>query len=307
MPHFSHLLVPLDGSRLAETALPTAIGFAAGVGAKVTLLHVLERGAPHKVHGEPHLADAKAGERYLEEVARLHATFDVKGDVKGSVEIGCHVHANEENDVAASIVEHAKEFSADLIALTPHGRPDLRRWLIGSIPQLVLQRGATPVLFVPPGKGSAARFTLRDLLVPLEGHDAESVLQVAQMICGAFDAQAHLVRVVPTLSTLRGDSAATALLTPSATSATLDIQQQTAREYLSDIVDKWPLETQPGVEVLRGEPAQTILNRIKHSQPDLTLMSTHGKSGLSGLWAASVAAKVVARSSRPLLLIRVGV
>lgn len=296
MPLFSHMLVPLDGSRLAEAVLPAALGFAGKMQARVTLLHVLERGAPRTVHGEPHLTDAGAAERYLEEVTRRHAT--------AGVEIGCHVHGNEEQDVAGSIVEHAKEFAADLIALTPHGRGDLRRWLVGSIPQIVLKRGDTPVLFVP-SHGAAAGFDLRTLLVPLAGHEVESVLQTAQAICAAFGAQAQLVRVVPTLATVRGDTAAAALLTPSATQATLGLEEEAAREYLEGLVEGWPHPPKPATAVLRGEPARAITELIVSRMPDLTLMSTHGKSGLPGLWSASVASRVVARSPRPLLLVRV--
>ena len=59
---FKHLLVPLDGSRLAEAALPAAILVAQKSGAKVTLLHVIERNAPKSVHGNVHLRTAEEAE-----------------------------------------------------------------------------------------------------------------------------------------------------------------------------------------------------------------------------------------------------
>ncbi|MEZ4620068.1 MAG: universal stress protein [Caldilineaceae bacterium] len=60
-----HILVPLDGSRLAEAALPVAMGLAAQLRTRVTLLHIIEQNAPASVHGEPHLTTAAAAHTYL--------------------------------------------------------------------------------------------------------------------------------------------------------------------------------------------------------------------------------------------------
>ena len=65
---FKHLLVPLDGSTLAEAALPTAAYFAQTLGAGVTLLHVIERNAPDTVHRERHLTEPGEACDYLGEV-----------------------------------------------------------------------------------------------------------------------------------------------------------------------------------------------------------------------------------------------
>src|SRR3972149_3250339 len=56
---FRHMLVPLDGSRLAEAVLPVTAAFARALGAKVTLLHVVEPAAPTTVHGDVHLTQAE--------------------------------------------------------------------------------------------------------------------------------------------------------------------------------------------------------------------------------------------------------
>jgi nucleotide-binding universal stress UspA family protein len=52
---FDHIVVPLDGSKLAEAALPVASVLAEKLGAKVTLLHAIEKGAPEEIHGQRHL------------------------------------------------------------------------------------------------------------------------------------------------------------------------------------------------------------------------------------------------------------
>ena len=56
---FKHLLVSLDGSHLAEAALPAALFLARMFGAKVTLFHAIEHGAPQEIHGERHLTDSE--------------------------------------------------------------------------------------------------------------------------------------------------------------------------------------------------------------------------------------------------------
>lgn len=296
MPLFGHLLMPLDGSRLAEVVLPVAFGFAAKSQAKVTLLHVLERDAPPTVHGQPHLRDASAAAAYLDAIA---ARYTGRG-----LGIDRHVHANEEHDVAKSIVDHAAELGADLIALTPHGSGDLRRWLIGSIAQVVLQRGQAAVLLVPAADQVTASFELRNLLVPLDGQSAaEAVLPIAQTLAANWEPRVTLVMVVPTLATIGGDRAMSARLSPIAAASALDYEERAAQEYLEQLAATWP-EPRPVVAVLRGEPAQMLLDVVEQSQPDLVLMSTHGRAGLAGLWAGSVATKVVTHATRPLLLVR---
>ena len=56
---FKHLLVPLDGSRLSESALPAAAQIAARMGADLTLVHIVEKHAPAEVHSDRHLVSAE--------------------------------------------------------------------------------------------------------------------------------------------------------------------------------------------------------------------------------------------------------
>ncbi len=114
-----HLLIPLDGSSLAESVLPLGFSLAVHLHARVTLLHVMERSARTTVHGDRHLTHAPEAEQYLAEVAaRARAA---------GVEVGSHVHPNLEGDVAKSIVDHAADFAADLVILAPHGAGGARR------------------------------------------------------------------------------------------------------------------------------------------------------------------------------------
>jgi nucleotide-binding universal stress UspA family protein len=107
---FKHLLVPLDGSSLAEVALPYAAFIASKTDAMVTLIHVIERHPPQTVHGATHLTDAAAAQLYLDTIA---ARVFPPG-----IRVERHVHTSEVSEVASSIVAHAGEFKPDLI-VTP--------------------------------------------------------------------------------------------------------------------------------------------------------------------------------------------
>src|SRR4051812_29971155 len=112
-PPITLVLVTLDGSRLAESAIEPAMRVALGADAKIVLLHVLEHDPPAAIHGEPHLTHEPDGLAYLDVVAeRVRA---------GGITVETHVHENPERDVSASIVSHADELDASLIVLANHG------------------------------------------------------------------------------------------------------------------------------------------------------------------------------------------
>jgi nucleotide-binding universal stress UspA family protein len=229
---YQRLLVPLDGSRLAETILVVVERLAAVYRATVVLLHVIERGAPATVHGERHLRTAVEAQTYLEGLAaRLSA---------GGIAVETHAHDVPEGDVARSIVAHAEEGGADLIALCTHGGGGLRDLLVGSIAQQVLRRGTAPVLLTRPDpSGGTAPFAPRTVLVPLDGTAAAEVaLATAQDVARHLGAALHLVMVVATLGTVRGERQALAQALPLATRAELDLEREDARRYLDEVADR---------------------------------------------------------------------
>ena len=297
---FKHLLVPLDGSRLAEAVLPASAYLAQTLDASVTLLHLIERDAPLEIHGDRHLNDPDEACAYLDEVATRA--------FPPNLQVERHVHTTAVSDVACSIVDHAGELTPDLIVMCTHGRGGLRGWLIGSIAQQVIKLGTTPVLLIrPPETDTAPAFTCRRLLVPLDGDpDHEQGLAVAADLAQTCGASLHLVMAVHTLQTLSGQRAATAKLLPRAMSALLDLTQQGGKEYLDQRLAK--LQTTGlavTARVARGDPAKIIVRRARQVQADLIVMGTHGKKGVDAFWAGSVAPKVSNYSRRPLLLVPV--
>ena len=297
---FKHILVPLDGSRLAESALGMAASLAKRFDASLTLIHVIEKDAPSEVHSERHLVSADEASAYLDEVAHL--------SILAGVRVETHVHTAQVIDVAESVTEHSAELAPDLIVMSRHGRGGARRLLFGDIAQQIIARGKTPVLVVRPstdvrGEGSSADW--RTILAPIDGNPShERGLPVASDLAVAFHCRLHLIMVVPTIGKLGGFQAALSLLLPGTTRVRLEMEDVSARDY----VDAREKELQAagvhaGSETSRGDPARAIVKAARRLTADLVVMGTHGRAGTDAFWAGSVAAQVVARASVPLLLV----
>jgi len=300
---FKHLIIPLDGSTLAESVLPIAVKLAQTLEAKVTLLHVIEHNAPEEVHGERHLTSEQEALIYLRGVAEY--VFPE------NIQVEMHVHSNEQKDVARSIVEHATEFGTDLIAMCTHGRGGLRTWLFGSIAQQVVSLGKTPVLLVQPGKTvRMTEFNCNRLLVPMDGDpDHEEGLQVAVGLAQVCQARLHLLMVVHTYRTLPAEKAATATLLPGATTEMLDMTEEDAQKYLNRLHEEIEEISKAFIEVTsevqRGDPAKLIATVAKKIGADLIVIGTHGKTGMDAFWSGSMAPKISRYSPAPLLLVPV--
>lgn len=294
----AHLLVTLDGSRLAESAIQPTITLAQHLGGRVTLLHILERDAPETVHGQRHLTNIGEAEAYLNGIASRFAD--------AGIAVETHAHPSPEGDVAASIAVHALGHRADLIIMCAHGRGGWRDWLLGGIAQRTVRRAGAPILMIrQETSGQTAPFAPHTVTVALDGTaEGERALPPALTLATALGAALHLLLVVATLTTVGGDRAATARLMPTATSAALDQESSGAREYLSQLRERLAATGIPiTIEVQRGAPVQAVLASASQSGENLVALATHGRGGLEAVWAASVGAQVISRSNGPLLLV----
>jgi nucleotide-binding universal stress UspA family protein len=294
---FKHLLVPLDGSSLAETALPAAAYLAQLLAARVTLLHLVERHPPSEVHHDRHLTNPAEASMYLEEI-KQHI-FPREATVE------CHVHTSEIDDVARSIVDHVGELTPDLIVMCTHGQGGVRRWLFGSKAQQVIALEKTPILLIPPTQPARPEFHCTRIVVPLDGNaEHEQGLRVATDLAQVCQAAQHLVFVIPTVDRLKGEDAATGRLLPHTMAAILDMQQEEAAEYLGcHIVTLRKAGLTVTAEAARGDAVTAIVTAIKNTQADLIVMGTHAKTGMDAFWSGSLTPTIVGRSPVPLLLV----
>ncbi len=295
---FKNILVPLDGSKLAEAAVPVAASLAKALNAPVTLLHIMEKDAPEEIHKDHHITQADEASAYLEDLARRAFPADAKVD--------WHVHTAAVKDVAVSIVEHAvTEFQPDLIVMCIHGKSGVRELLFGSIAQQVVAHGTTPLLLIKPEVDSSTTFELDEILVPLDsGPVHDDSIPITQILAKAYGSEIYLLTVIPTFSTVTGETAAASSLLPATTSAMLEINVENAEMDLQAHVDELK---QAGfrvkAEVTRGDPATEIVNLSERLNADLVVLTTHRKAGASAFWARSVAPNVTRRARVPILLI----
>jgi nucleotide-binding universal stress UspA family protein len=292
---FGRIVVPLDGSQLAESILPLVATLARCLGATVVLLHVVEAHAPRAVHGDRHLRSVAEAESYLRSVA---------ASLGGGFAVEQYVRGPEEHRVAGSIAQRAGELGAGLIALCIHGPADPRRFLAGSVGQRVAQMGTVPVLLLRATTPVPAQ--IKVLLVPLDGTPfAETALPGAISLARACGARIHLLRVVPTVGTLTGEQIAAARLGPMTTAAALDAEEDEACTYLLAQVQQLALAgVNARAEVCRGAAARQIADAASRAGADLIVMATHGRAGFDAYWIGSVAADLVGRARQPLLLFR---
>ncbi len=296
---FKHILVPLDGSRMAEAALPAAVFLSKKFNSEVTLFHVIEKNAPAEIHGQHHLKDADEATAYLRDTARNAFPEDIHVDY--------HVHTAEAANVAESIVSHAGELHHDVIVMCSHGRGQALHLFLGSIAQRVISKGTLPVLITHPGNDGLPVFSCRSLLLPLDGDsEHEQGLPASVELTHACGAILHLAVVIPSFVDLSGESAVTSRFLPGTMSRILEMSVKDAGEYLDAHLKKLK---DSGIEarahVLRGDPASIIDETAMALQADLIVLATHGKSGMEAFWEGSVANKVSSRSRVPILLIPV--
>lgn len=138
---YEKILVPLDGSALAESVLPYVEALARSCGSEVVLLRVIRPPglyAPAEVEYAIDMDEVRAKvQEYLEGV-------DTRLEEKGIASRWVLL----EGPVADSIVDYAETEKVSLIAMCTHGRSGVGRWLYGSVAARVLEKAPCPVLLV---------------------------------------------------------------------------------------------------------------------------------------------------------------
>ncbi len=305
-PLFRRILVPLDGSRLAEAIVPAVVTLARACGGEIVLLHVLEREPPGEVHGEPHLRSLAEATEYLEALAARLGELGLA--------VRREVVTADQQPVADCIAQQAAAFAADLIAMTTHGSGGLRGVLFGRIAQQVLQRAERPILVLRSRRthrrsGEAGTpWTApgcRRVLVPLSGDpSSQQVLPLVWKLAGCTGAEVVLARIVPALGTISLLESPPAVFLPMASAALLELEEEEARSALSQLAANAPPGITVTVLVQRGETVEELLALAQ--QVDLLVMVTHGRAGLEGWLSGSTAGRLLARVAIPLLLVPVG-
>jgi nucleotide-binding universal stress UspA family protein len=295
------MLVPLDGSKLAENVLPYARTLAGALDCPIELLSVVDSMDFARSANAGHARDldtiieaiTRDSRQYLEGIAR---TFT-----------GIAVTSVAEQGVADRIIiERAAGDKETLIAMATRGRSGIHRWLMGSVAEKVL-RGATNHLLLVRGDAegkSTGEATLKSIVVPLDGSRlAETVLPRAVELAKKLSLAIVLTRAYQLPLSSYGGTANPYI--PN-NDALLNLVREEAGTYLEAKVNELH---QNGVEkvssiLMVGSGADEIIDLARGTPDNLIAMCTHGRSGVNRWVLGSVTEKVVRHSGDPVLVVR---
>lgn len=291
------ILVALDGSSLAERALPHAESLARASGARI---HLVRAAPPETFAGLGPVDDQtwvmREAETYLREIASR---------------LGSRVPADAAvfyGEAASAIVDEANRTQADLIVMSTHGRSGLGRWVYGSVADEVIRRAEIPVFLVPAaGEHRWPESRPLRVMVPLDGSDlATEAIEPASALAQTFGAELLLVRIVvpPTYAYIGAHPYAYEGSNPYE-AFDLDGELAEAGRYLEQIAA--PLRSgglSVRTHVASGNPVAQLAAIAREKDADVIAMATHGTGGLTRLVIGSVATGTIQRASVPLLLVR---
>jgi Universal stress protein UspA and related nucleotide-binding proteins len=284
------ILVALDGSNVAEQALPYASVLASVTGADLLLVTAM-------VPPDRWTDDGAVARWEQEEEAAAAQYLDVVCDRLR--EDGAAVRAKVVWGRAPVVISAAaEEEAADIIALTTHGRSGITRWVLGSVADKVLHTSQKPLLLVRAQEEPPKAVGFKRILVPLDGSAvAETALPFVERLARQLRAKLLLEQVVLPATAYAG------VFIPSTVSV-LDEIKAGAREYLQRIAkDAKRAGVTAEISVDIGYVAEAILEAAKFRRADLIAFSTHGRSGPERWIMGSVADAVVRHAELPCLVL----
>ncbi|MEX2282708.1 MAG: universal stress protein [Gemmatimonadota bacterium] len=303
------ILVPLDGSRLAEWALPAAVGIARRHAAELQLLTVqVLRPDVSAIDGLTFGAGSEAwrsaaedpSQTYLAEVARrveVHHPVTIKSVVRSEFE-----------DASRQLVQYTQDRNVDLIVMATHGHGPLMRFWLGSVADAVVRQSRIPTLLIRPRSDAEADLKseprFRNILIPLDGSGAAEIIIEHALAVGGYDAEYTLFQAFPLLPVFSTEYAAVAAVDAQVLRAQEDAAEATLemlaeRIRLRDV--RFRVHT---ATASKASSAEAILDYAERNHNDLIAMTTHGRGGAARLMLGSVADKVMRGAEVPVLLYR---
>ncbi|MBI2932805.1 MAG: universal stress protein [Planctomycetes bacterium] len=272
------ILVPLDGSPLAESILSQLRRLLRAKDADVLLLRcvlptpLIETGAT--ALSWPALQEQ--AEQYVRSRAKDLEAQGIRA--RGIIGLG---------SPAETILDVAAQERATLIAMTTHGRTGLARWIRGSVTEKVLRASPVPVLLVRsfrPESGKpapGAELPFRRIVLPIDGSAlSEEAVPCVVELATLFSSHVSVLHVLED---------PVGVPVP-------EITRMVAQLRAKDI-NAEPL-------LGKGDPASEILDECRRQSADLIAITTHGRSGIARWVLGSVAEKVLRAATVPLLVVR---
>ena len=276
---YTKVMVPLDGSPLAEVALPYAEEIAAKMGSDIVLFSVLpsEDGEEYRHH----LTYTKK----IVDVTRLQVKKYLDDSANHNINI---TTATRTGNAAEGILEYADKGYPCLIVMATHGRSGVNRWAVGSVADKVVRATTRQPVLLIRAKGAhsevRAKRILKKAIVALDGSAmSEAVLPYISEIAHNLPMELTLLQVIPK------------------TNHTFTSAETYLRNWCQRLEEQG---ISAGYHVSIGAAADQIIDYADETASDLVAMSTRGQTAIN-LWSlGSVAQKVLLGGNSPLLLIR---
>jgi nucleotide-binding universal stress UspA family protein len=298
---FDPILVPLDGSLLAECVLPHAVAVAQAFNARIILLRVLEK---NQANGSAQIFDLlnwqikKTEARlYLEKVsARLS---------KSQLQITATVL---EGLAAETITEFAENQGAKLVILSSHGRSGLSQWGISSVTQKIIFSAPSSILIIrahQPSTNELMEQPYRQILIPLDGsRRAENALPLTTLMARFHQAQVHIVHVVK-----KPEMARHMPLTPEdidLSNRIVERNREVAVRYLDQLRSRSHLDgIQLQTHLLTSDNAMAAIHDlVEQEHIEMVALSAHGYSGNNQWPYGSLVNNFILYSTVPLLIVQ---
>lgn len=329
---FTRILIPLDGSELAERAIPHAEMFARIFGASITLLQVIEP-VGHQQSQNPvdpltwQILKAET-EMYLKGVAaRIQAHLGGSTPVnEGNPRVGYSIR---EGKIAENIVDFAHTEGIDLLVISTHGSGGLSRWNVSSVIQKVVNLIYLPVLIVraytPPG-AEEGEVHYRRILLPIDSSRRSEC---------SFPAAIALARgEIPNSPLAVGDS----VYAPSSTSEVsssqaklllasvikpfeipipepypveigqlseelLAVAREAVHSYLNEMNERLPVDSD--ICIVENTSVSSAIHQMAEQEDiDLVVLCAHGFTGEVDWPYGSVTRNYIEHGTKPILIIQ---
>ena len=306
------VLLPLDGSELAEAVFKYATELVGRMELELILLHVCkpniaEMVPVHRAYIQQHLTKIVEDAKEAEKKYGADQGFK-KVTARSEIIVG---------QPADEIISFAEKEKVDLILMSSHGLSGIKRWAMGSVADKVLRASNVPVWLIRPEKSSdvaGEKLVRRNLLVPLDGSKlAESVLPYVKIAAEhrGTDILSVTLIMVCQAPVITFDYARSGIpvSTKDVVKKECDNRKKVAQDYL-DIVKERLAKSGVSVEtkVLEGNPTEAIIKLADSDPSNLIVMATHGRTSSLGKMAygsfGAVAQRILQEAKGPTLMIR---
>lgn len=307
---FKKILLPLDGSPLAERSIPHAIEFARIFNSDVLILHVLEYetlaeriGHIEPLHWQLHKART---ELYLNQVAgQIRSALILPGAEQEIADTGRVSVTLLEGKVAESIVDFAHKEEIDLLVISSHGYSGMSRWNLNSVTTKVVNLIYKPALIVrgnPVEGAEATQPRYERIMLPIDcSRRAECSLNAATTIAKYYQSRLILTSVIkpPEISAMDPYNHELQELKDQF----MKLSRKTVRSYMVELSERLGLDAD--IHVIEDHRiVQAIINLANEEKVDLLILCAHGQTGELTWPFGTVARSFIEYSTKPLLVIQ---